>query len=224
MASQFFIDVLPAHRDVSTGPSRHVPPIEYCSVECPIMTYFPDTRCSAPLLQLGYGTPPTPENKQAAQVSYLGSLKEGERPKEKVIILSDVPPGPRAEALKLWVAEWETHAEAKVKSNLTAGKAKKVKLSHTIKELDNGDLQVKFKVPPQVLADAECTAGVAPFDLTRGLYNIAFSVVGIWYTETSYGLTIHAKKLVRTGDAPSATTGTVAPCEISFASVPDEFK
>ena len=69
----------------------------------------------------------------------------------------------------------------------------------------------------------ERSTGVGPSELQAGLYSSVIQVIGIWSNNDTCGLTIRAKKLVRTGDSAKRFSSAIAPEDVEFADVPAEF-
>jgi hypothetical protein len=90
------------------------------------------------------------------------------------------------------------------------------------KSLDDGNVQLKIRMNPVVLRDAESSANVAPWGLTVAHYNVIFRISGVYVSGDSYGAILQASRVLKVKDIIKGPAFDPSSCV--FAEIPEEFR
>jgi hypothetical protein len=219
MASVFFSGYKPDALGVdgiSRSSNNLSPAVSYYAVNTPHLTLFPSSRGSAPLLQMEYGGQ---GNREEEQVQYTEQLRAGQKPNRKVLQLFEFN-GEKGMIVREWTAMWDQRISAHVKDQVTAAKWKKLKQIPLAKPLDDGGVQLKIRLNPIVLRDAEAAAGVAPWGLATAHYNVIFRISGVYVSGDSYGAILQASRVLKVKDIVKGPA--FDPSSLVFAALPEE--
>lgn len=210
-------DSLPSD-GISRSSNGGSPAVSYYTVTSPHLTLFPSSRGSGPLIQLEYGSN---GNREEEQGLYTEQMRSGQKPNRKVLQLFEFS-GEKGMLVREWGGVWDQRIATHVKDQVTAAKWKKLKQMPLAKSLDDGNAQLKIRMNPVVLRDAESSANVAPWGLAVAHYNVIFRISGVYVSGDSYGAILQASRVLKVKDIIKGPAFDPSSCV--FAEIPEEFR